>query len=471
MVAEPAPIPPIGTRQAAGRAVAGVRSIPGPRGFVFGARLRAFRRDPLEFLTMLAREYGDVASVRFGRREVVLVSDPELIREILVTRNRNFIKSRALQRARTLLGAGLLTSEGELHLRQRRLIQPAFHRDRIDAYAPVMSEVARRQTDGWVDGAEIDAAREMMRITLAIVARTLFDAEVEGEASEIADALTAAMSLMDRLTIPFGEILDHLPLPATRRFQRARARLDATIFRIIAERRASGVERGDLLSLLLAAEDAADGRGMTDAQLRDEALTLFLAGHETTANALAWTWHLLAGHQEAERRMHAELDAVLDGRAPVAADLPRLPYTMRVLHESMRLYPPAWSIGRQPLADFELGGYRVPAGCIILMSPWVVHRDARFFSDPLRFDPDRWLPERETAHLRSAYFPFGGGPRKCIGEGFAWMEGSLVLATLASVWRLRSVPGHPVSTLPLITLRPRRGLRMRLQRRRPGESA
>lgn len=439
---------------------------PGPRTRVPGGDLLAFRRDPLGMLERLAREHGDVAGMRFGPRRVTLLGDPELVREVLVTRHREFIKSYALQRARVLLGEGLLTSEEPLHLRQRRLAQPAFHRERIAAYAADMTTYAARMAEEWRHGEERDVAREMNRLTLAIAGKTLFGAEVEGEAEEIARALTDALGLYKRLTNPLGPLLDRLPTPGTLRMRRARARLDATVYRIIAERRRGGEDRGDLLSMLLLAQDTeGDGGGMSDLQLRDEALTIFLAGHETTANALAWTWHLLARSPEAEAALHAELDRALGGRLPVVDDLPALPWTRAVLAESMRVFPPAYVVGRQPLHDTEIGGYRVERGSIVLMSPWVIQRDPRWWPDPLRFDPARWTPQMEAELPKFAYFPFGGGPRKCIGEGFAWTEGILLLATLAQRWRVRPVPGHPVETEPMITLRPKHGIRARLERR------
>ncbi len=440
---------------------------PGPRTRVPGGDLLGFRRDPLGTLERLAAGHGDVAAMRFGPRRVTLLGDPEMVREVLVTRHREFIKSYALQRARVLLGEGLLTSEEPLHLRQRRLAQPAFHRERIAAYAADMTAYAARMAEEWRHGETRDVAREMNRLTLAIAGKTLFGAEVAGEAEEIAGALTTALGLYKRLTNPLGPLLDRLPTPGTLRMRRARARLDATIYRIIAERRRTGEDRGDLLSMLLLAQDTeGDGGGMTDLQLRDEALTIFLAGHETTANALAWTWHLLAGSPEAEAALHAELDTVLDGRLPTVDDVPALPYTRAVLAESMRVFPPAYVVGRQPLHDMEVGGFRVEAGSIVLMSPWVIQRDPRWWPDPLRFDPGRWTPEMEAGLPRFAYFPFGGGPRKCIGEGFAWTEEILVLATLAARWRVRPVPGHPVEPEPMITLRPRHGIRAVLERRR-----
>ncbi|MFL6254694.1 MAG: cytochrome P450, partial [Pyrinomonadaceae bacterium] len=300
----------------------------------------------------------------------------------------------------------------------------------------------------------------------AIVGRTLFGTETEAEAEEVREALSASMASFGRFMMPFAEFLSRLPLPANKRFEQARARLDAVIYRIIEERRASGEDRGDLLSMLLKAQDEeGDGTGMSDEQLRDEAMTIFLAGHETTANALAWTWYLLSQHTEAEARLHEELDEVLAGRPPSAEDLPRLRYTEMVFAESMRLYPPAWILGRRALEDYEVGGYVIPRNALVILSPYVMHRDPRFYPDPERFDPERWTPEAKAARPQFSYFPFGGGPRRCIGEGFAWMEGVLVVATLAQKWRLRLAPAQRVEPQPVVTLRPRHGVRMTPERR------
>ncbi len=437
---------------------------PGPKSIIPITNLFAIRRDPIGFLTNLAEQYGDLVYFRLGPQPVFLLNNPDYIRDVLVTSNRNFMKGEGLQRAKRLLGEGLLTSEGEFHLRQRRLAQPAFHRQRIAGYATTMSDYAARIRDQWRPGETRDVAREMMRLTLAIAGKTLFDADVEGEADEIGEALTTTFALFNRTMLPFAQWLDRLPLPATRRFQKARGRLDATIYRIINERRAVAVDRGDLLSMLIAARDEeGDGTGMTDEQLRDEAMTIFLAGHETTANALTWTWYLLSQHPEAESRFHAEVDEVLKGGLPSAEDYPRLRYTEMVLAESMRLYPPAWVIGRRALSDYQINGYHVPARSILLMSQYVTHHDARFFPDPFRFDPERWTPEARESRPRFSYFPFGGGPRLCIGEHFAWMEGVLVLATIAQRFRMRLAPGHPVVMQPLVTLRPKYGMKMMLE--------
>jgi len=409
----------------------------------------------------MAREYGDLPFFRLGSYSVYLLNHPELVREVLVTQQANFIKSRALQRARILLGQGLLTSEGDFHRRQRRLVQPAFHRERLAAYADVMTDCAVRVRDRWTGGATVNVADEMMRLTLAVVGKTLFSADVESEAPEIGDALTTVLKMFRLLMMPFSEYLEKLPLPSMRRFEKARGRLDGTIYGLIHERRQSGRDTGDLLSMLLLAQDEeGDGGGMTDRQVRDEALTLFLAGHETTANALTWTWYLLSQNPECEQRLHQELDAVLGGRAATGADFSALLYTEMVLSEAMRLYPPAWAIGRMAKEAFELRGIKIGVGSICIASPYVTQRDPRWFPDPERFDPGRWTAEARDARPKFSYFPFGGGARVCIGERFAWMEGVLLLATLAQKWKLRLAPEQKVDVLPLITLRTRYGMRM-----------
>ncbi len=305
-----------------------------------------------------------------------------------------------------------------------------------------------------------------MRLTLAIVGKTLFDADVEADTQEVGEAMTIVMELFNTVTIPFFEILQKLPLPQFRRFDSAKAKLDAVIYRLIQERRRSGKDRGDLISMLLLAQDLeGDGGRMTDVQLRDEALTIFLAGHETTANALTWTWYLLSQNPDAEAKLHTEIDEVLGSRLPTVADIPSLKYTEMVLAESMRLYPPAWALGRLAVNDQEIGGYFVPKKSLVLMSQYVMHHDARYFSYPQRFDPERWKPGAREGAPQFSYFPFGGGPRRCIGEGFAWMEGILLIATLAQHWQMRLVTRHPVALKPLITLRPKYGMKMTLSRR------
>jgi cytochrome P450 len=388
------------------------------------------------------------------------LAHPDLIRDVLVTNQHSFIKSRVLQRAKVLLGEGLLTSEAPLHTRQRRLVQPAFHRQRLMGYAETMIEYGARTRDRWQDGQTFDVAVEMMRLTLAVVAKTLFSADVESEAATIGESLAAVLHLFDLVLNPFSRVIERLPLPSVRRFEQGKKRLDEIIYRIIDERRRSQEDCGDLLSMLLLAVDEEGTGGMSNRQVRDEALTLFLAGHETTAIALTWTWYLLSQNPEVETRLHAELDSVLSGRTPSADDFAKLPYTEAVIAESLRLFPPAWGIGRMALKHYEAGGYTIEPGDIVLMSPYVVHRDPRWYPDPERFDPDRWTPEHRAARPKFAYFPFGGGARVCIGEHFAWMEGVLLLATLGQRWRLRLKPGHRVDYRALLTLRPKYGMRM-----------
>jgi cytochrome P450 len=440
---------------------------PGPRPNFLGGHFWQFRRDPIGFFQKATQEYGDVSHFRMGPQHAFFANHPDLVKDILVTNHAKFHKGRALQRAKTLLGAGLLTSEEAFHLRQRRLVQPAFHRQRLQNYGAEMVAAAEKMRDSWRDGAQLDAAREMMRLTLAIVGRTLFSADVEGEADEVGAAMTTLIEMFDLLLMPFSEILEKLPLGPSRRFQQARARLDATIYRMIIERRRSGADTGDLLSMLLLAQDEeSDGGMMTDQQVRDECLTLFLAGHETTANALTFTWYLLSQHPEIEAKFHAELDEALAGRVPSFADFPRLRYTEMILSESMRLYPPAWALGRLAVADHELNGYHIPKGSLILLSMFVAHRDPRFWPDAEQFIPERWLPENKEKMTPYTYFPFGGGVRRCIGEGFAWLEGVLLLATLGQRWRLRVAPGHQVEPQPRITLRLKGGLPVMLERRK-----
>jgi len=433
--------------------------VPGPRALWPVGQLYQFRRDPLTFLARLAREYGDVVCFKAGPQSIYFLNHPDHVRDVLVTHNARFKKGRALQRAKRLLGEGLLTSEGDFWRRQRRLAQPAFHRQRIASYARVMVEYAEQTSARWRDGQTLDISSEMIRLTLAVVGKTLFDAEVESDADEVGAALTEVMNLFGYLLFPFAELLEKLPLPPQRRFQRARAKLDAVIYRIIGERRRSGEDRGDLLSTLLhAVDEEGDRTGMTDEQVRDEVMTLFLAGHETTANALTWAFYLLAQNPEAESRLHEELGAVLEGgRPPTADDYAALRYTEMVVSETMRLYPPAWAVGRLSLEDHEVGGYLIPRGSLVLVSQYVMHRDPRFFPDPERFDPERWTHEARSARPQFSYFPFGGGPRRCIGEGFAWTEAVLILATLARRWRLRLIPGRAVEARARITLRPGKG--------------
>ena len=439
---------------------------PGPRSnFPLGV-LFSYRRGALPFFQNLAQQYGDISYFRLGPQHAFFLNHPDYIKDVLVTNHQNFMKGLALQRAKRLLGDGLLTSEGSFHRRQRRLAQPAFHRARIASYADVMTEHAANTRERWHDGDTLDISEEMMQLTLGIVGKTLFDADVASDAGEVGEAMTVLMGLFNILTIPFFELIQKLPLPQLRRFDQAKAKLDAIIYRLVEERRRSGEDRGDLLSMLLLSQDTeGDGGQMTNEQLRDELMTIFLAGHETTANALTWTLYLLSQNDETEIKLHEEIDAVLGGRLPTFEDVARLKYTEMVLAESMRLFPPAWAIGRSALEDCEIGGYAIPKKSLVIMSQYVMHHDARYFAEPLRFDAERWTPEAREARPQFSYFPFGGGPRRCIGEGFAWMEVILLLTTLAQRWRMKLVHGHPVAINSVMTLRPKHGMRMTVTRR------
>lgn len=414
----------------------------------------------------MAREYGDIATMRYYNFRVYFVSHPDYIEEVLVTQNRKFIKGRILRANKRLFGNGLLTSEGDFWLRQRRLAQPAFHRARIASYADTMVGYADRLLAEWKDGEERDVHAEMMRLTLQIVAKTLFDADVDREARQVGRALEAIMELNS----DFRKLIltpSWVPTPRNIRAAIATRRLDKIIFRFVAQRRASGKDTGDLLSMLLAAQDE-DGSRMTDRQLRDEAMTIFLAGHETTANALSWTWLLLAQNPAVEEKLHAELAAVLGGRAPSLEDVANLRYTGQVITESMRLYPPAWGMARLAIEDAEIGGYPIPKGCGVSLAQWVVHRDPRWFDAPEEFRPERWEGDLMKRLPRFAYFPFGGGPRQCIGNSFAVMEANLLLAAIAQRFRIRLVRDHPAVPMPSITLRPRYGIRATLEARSAG---
>jgi cytochrome P450 len=428
--------------------------------------LLRFTRDPLRFITSMDQAGGDIVHYRLALRDVFLIRHPDLVRDVLVTHQHDYAKGEGLRWARRFLGDGLLTSEGERHTRQRRLAQPAFHRHRIGAYADVMVAYACAARERWRHGEELALDQEMVRLTVAVAGKTLFDTDTEAQASEVARALTDIMKLFPRFALPFGPLISALPLPSNRRYERGRRRLDQIVYGLIEERRRDGRDRGDLLSMFMLARDEDGGPGMTDLQLHDEVMTLLLAGHETTANALSWTLYQLAQSPEVEARLVREVEEVLGGRPATGDDLPRLPYAEMVLAESMRLFPPAWALGRRALKDQYLGNVPLPAGSLVMASPYLMHRDERWFPDPLRFDPERFTPEARAARPKFAYFPFGGGARACIGEPFAWMEGILALATIVQRWSFRLVPGHPVEPQALITLRPRYGLRV-IPLRRP----
>ena len=432
---------------------------------LIGGHFRKFRSDPTGFLTVQSH-LGDVSYFRMGSQPGYFLNHPDLVRDLFVVNAHKFIKGRALQRAKNLLGHGLLTSEGEFHLRQRRMIQPAFHRTRIAEYTKSMVEFGERMSDSWNDGEIRDIDKEMMHLTLQIVGKTLFTANVEDDADDVGQAMTTVSKLFNFLLLPYSEWLQKLPLPQARSFNKARDTLNAVIYGIINERRRSGEDTGDLLSMLLAARDEDDGGSMTDVQVRDEALTLFLAGHETTSNALTFTWYLLSQNPDKAAKFHEEIDRVIADRLPTIDDLPNLKYTEAVFAESMRLFPPAWAIGRLTIEEHEFGGFPVPKGALVLVSPYVAGRDPRYWQEPGEFIPERWESQSvKEAGQKNIYFPFGGGVRRCIGESFAWTEGILLLATIARRWRLSLDPGQRIGLQPLITLRPKYGMKMRTDER------
>ncbi len=429
----------------------------------------ALRKRRLEFLQDLQRNIGDIARFQLGTQGIWLLSHPDYIRDVLVTNQKKFMKGRGIQMMKRLLGEGLLTSEGETHLRQRRLVQPAFHRQRVATYADTMVNYGEKLRTHWSSlpaNEPIEMSYEMMRLTLMIAGKTLFDADVEDEASEVSQALTQTMVMMERVTNPLAGFLARLPLPSNRRFEKGKAKLDEIIYRIIAERRKSNVDHGDFLSMLMMSRDEEGGTGqMSDEQVRDEALTIFLAGHETTATGLTWTWYLLSQNPEVEAKLHAEIDSVLQGRLPTFEDLPKLRYAEMVFAESMRVLPPVWMIGRRAITEHEIAGQKIKEGDLILMNQFIVQHDERWFPEPNKFDPERWTPELKEARPKFSYFPFGGGTRVCIGEAFAWMEATLVLVTLAQQWKAKLAPGHIVEPHPLVTLRPKHGMKMILEKR------
>lgn len=439
---------------------------PGPKSRFPGDLILRITRQRLAMLREMAATHGDLSQMRLGKQLIVLLTNPEDIRDLLVMNQKLFRKGQALERAKVLVGDGLLTSEGEAHLRQRRLVQPAFHRARIGAYGDAMTAAAMAQQSTWRDGQRLDANRAMMHVTLAIVATTLFGADVQNESNELTRAMDDVFEAFDIGYGPLTPLWDLLPSARRRKFLAGKAQLDATIERMIAERRKSGQDTGDLLSMLLHATDTeGDGTGMSDKQLRDEAITLFIAGHETTANALTWTWLLLARSPAAELTLHEEVDRVLGDRLPTMDDLPSLPFARAIIAESMRLYPPAYIVGRRALQPYSVGGYDFPARTLFLAPQFLVHRDPRWWPRAAEFLPERWLDADATAaRPKMAYFPFGAGTRICVGEQFAWMEAILVLTTLARRWRIR-VDGPDPDLEPIITLRPKGGLPARLEQR------
>ncbi len=433
---------------------------PGPKGHWLLGSLREFRHDMLAFYMQIAREYGDVVAFRLGPKKLVLLNHPDFLEQVLVTENRNFIKHYAFRLLRPTLGNGLVISEGDFWLRQRRLMQPAFSRQRIESFAPVIVDYTVRMLETWRPGSTRDLHADMMKLAMSIVTKTLLDVDTGDRATAVGRSVDVIMhDFTDRFQSAFPPPF-WLPVPRNLHLKRHVRRLDAVIHDIIRQRRADQKDRGDLLSTLVHARDEADNTGMTDRQLRDEVMTLFLAGHETTASALSWTWYLLATHPDVESKLMAELETVLAGRLPTAADVPRLVYTEQVVQETLRLYPPAYVFGRQPLEDCTIGGYAIAKGTSILIPPYVTQRDPRFFERPDEFDPDRWNGGLVKRLPKYTYYPFGGGPRICIGNSFAMLEAMLIVATVVPRFHFELAAEPPVVPWPSITLRTRHGIHM-----------
>ncbi len=430
------------------------RTLSGPRGHWLLGSLPRLRTDMLGFFEECFQTYGDAAYFRVANRRSMLLSHPDDIERVLVTENRRFIKNYALVFLQPLMGNGLLLNEGQSWLRQRRIMQPAFSKQRVESYAPVMVECTQRMLDQWREGETRDVARAMMELTMAIAGRTLLGIDVGERFNEVTGHLRVVM--LDFLA-RFGAAVP-LPywVPTIRnlRMRRTVGKLDHILQRLIEQRRTEGAGGGDFLSLLLNAKDEEDGQGISDGQIRDEVMTMFLAGHETTANALAWTWSLLGKHPEIQQRVRDEARSVFGGRQPTAADVSKLTFCEMVIREGMRLYPPAYVVGRRPMEDLTLGEHFIPARTNVLMSQWIVQRDPRWFVDPLRFDPDRWRDNLASRLPKYAYFPFGGGPRVCIGNAFAMFEATLVLAMMAERFTLELLNEKPIRIQPAVTLRP-----------------
>ncbi|MFD0680062.1 MULTISPECIES: cytochrome P450 [unclassified Paenibacillus] len=439
---------------------------PGPKGLPITGNLLAFRKDPLGFLIRTQQEFGAVAHMRFGpARHLYLINDPVLIKEVLVTKQKSFQKAKGLQIAKAVVGEGVLTSEGDAHLRQRRLMQPSFRKDRISKYADSMVELTYELLEGWKDQTERSITDDMMKLTLNIITQTMFGTSLKGGLHDIGQAVEVGMKYVSSKASSIFDIPESIPTKRNLEFKQAAKKLDDIIFGIIEERRNNPDTNGtadDLLSMLLAAKDEEDGTGMTDQQVRDEVMTIFLAGHETTGNTLSWTWYLLSTYPEVEYKLWQELDQVLGGRKPTIDDLGKLDYLQQVIWESMRLYPAVWVINREATEEVEIGEHKFKPGDTLMMSQFAMHRNPKYYDHPEQFIPERFAGGELLKRIpQFAYFPFGGGPRVCIGNNFALMEAALILATIGSRYKLSLAPNHPeVEPEPLVTMRPKLGLKM-----------
>jgi cytochrome P450 len=439
---------------------------PGPKSKFFGLELHLdSQRDPLGFMERMSCEYGDIVHFKIGQRHVYLLNHPDHIKDVLLTHYANFLKGRGIVRRDNFLGEGLVTSEGSFHRRQRQLTQPAFNHERFAGYGLTMSKLAADISGSWRAGDTLNVLEAMRQITLPIASRTLFGTKVETEHERIIAAFRTGLSRFKSFKPAATRISDHLSLIHRRRVRQARLQLETLVSQIIAKRRREEDNQDDLLSLLLSRAEAEGEQLTSDRQIRDEAVTLFIAGFENIATALTWTWYLLAQHPKVQEILHRELDSVLGGRLPTASDLPQLGYTRKVFEEALRLYPPVPRLVRTALRDYQVGDYTVPAGALVVLSQYLMHRDARYYTEPERFDPERWSPEARRERPPYSYFPFGGGPRRCIGDGFAYMEGVLVLATLASRWKLCLTSRVPIERKVTHFLHPKGALTMNAERR------
>ena len=445
---------------------------PGPKDVFPYSTAWKFLRDPLNTLNTISQNYGDISYFKFGKLNVYFLNHPNYIEDVLVANHKNFIKSRGLQISKRLLGSGLLTSEGEYHDKQRQLIQPTFYQNRIKSYAEIMVKKTLNLCHNWKEGTELDIQKEMTHLTLEIICKAVLGYDIKPEDDQIGDSLLTCMNYFNRLLMPFGELIEKIPiLPINKGFKTAKENLDNIVFKMINEHRIklekNENKENDLLFTLLKSQyDTVEGVQMSDQQLRDEVMTIFLAGYETTANALTWTFYLLSEHPAIDARLEKEIYSVIDNKLNVSFDdIQKLGYTTKVLTESMRLYPPAWALGRQAINDCKIGKYIIPSGSIILMSQYVMHRNPLYFPDPDAFFPDRWTDEFKKNLPRFSYFPFGGGIRSCVGEPFAWMETILIIAIINRLWKMNSLSSNKVILKPLATLRPKYGMRLKITRR------
>jgi len=441
----------------------------GPRGVPLWGSMFAFQKDKQRFILDVAREHGDVAKYRIANLSLYQVNHPQGIKRVLQDNYHNYVKGDLWENFSVIVGHGLFVSDGPVWLRQRRLMQPAFHRQQVATFGQTMTDNALQMLERWESAAStgepIEVFSEMTRLTMQVVTQALFSTGLPGTLQALNRAITTLLDYASfTFEVPFYPPVQ-VPLPRNLRLRSALKELDRLVYAIIRERRENPVETADLLSMLMGARDEETGEGMTEKQLRDEVLTLFLAGHETTANALTWTFYLLSQHPEVAGHLHAELEQVLAGQVPTLADVQNLPYTRMVIEESMRLFPPAWITNRTALEDDEICGYHIPAGSYVTVSPYVTHRDPELWPQPDQFDPGRFAPENAAGRPRFAYFPFGGGPHQCIGQGFAVLEATLVLATVAQRYDLQIMPGSRVEVHPSVTLRPRHGLKMTILER------